>query len=87
MEQRKLARSSLWAAMVAMLAVTGCTESEQQQTGTASVTPGGEPTEWTYWGGDAAQTHFSPLTQITPENVSQLQPVWVYNPGTTGRGW
>jgi quinoprotein glucose dehydrogenase len=46
-----------------------------------------QPTEWKYWGADAAQTHFSPLTQITPENVSQLKPVWVYNPGTTGRGW
>ncbi len=46
-----------------------------------------QPTEWKYWGGDAAQTHFSPLTQITPGNVAQLKPVWVYNPGTTGRGW
>jgi glucose dehydrogenase len=45
------------------------------------------PTEWTVWGADAAQTHFSPLTQITPANVAQLKPVWVYNPGTTGRGW
>jgi glucose dehydrogenase len=43
--------------------------------------------EWTVWGGDPAQTHFSALTQITPANVSQLKPVWVYNPGTTGRGW
>jgi len=44
-------------------------------------------TEWTVWGGDPAQTHFSALTQITPANVAQLQPVWIYNPGTTGRGW
>jgi quinoprotein glucose dehydrogenase len=44
-------------------------------------------TEWTVWGGDAAQTHFSTLTQITPANVAQLKPVWIYNPGTTGRGW
>ena len=44
-------------------------------------------TEWKVWGGDGAQTHFSPLTQITPQNVSQLKPVWLYNPGTTGRGW
>ena len=43
--------------------------------------------EWKYWGGDINQTHFSPLTQITPANVAQLKPVWVYNPGTTGRGW
>ncbi len=46
-----------------------------------------QPTEWKVWGGDAAQTHFSPLTQITPLNVARLKPVWVYNPGTTGRGW
>ena len=46
-----------------------------------------QPTEWKVWGGDAAQTHFAPLTQITPQNVAQLRPVWVYNPGTTGRGW
>ena len=46
-----------------------------------------QPTEWKIWGGDPAQTHFSPLTQITPANVGQLKPVWVYNPGTTGRGW
>ena len=44
-------------------------------------------TEWTVWGGDPAQTHFSALTQITPANVAQLKPVWIYNPGTTGRGW
>jgi glucose dehydrogenase len=46
-----------------------------------------QATEWKYWGGDVAQTHFSPLTQLTPANVAQLKPVWVYNPGTTGRGW
>jgi len=44
-------------------------------------------TEWTVWGGDPAQSHFSSLTQITPANVAQLKPVWIYNPGTTGRGW
>jgi quinoprotein glucose dehydrogenase len=44
-------------------------------------------TEWTVWGGDLAQTHFSSLTQITTANVAQLKPVWIYNPGTTGRGW
>ena len=48
---------------------------------------GPAPTEWKVWGGDPAQTHFSTLSQITPQNVTQLRPVWVYNPGTTGRGW
>lgn len=46
-----------------------------------------QPTEWKAWGGDNARNHFSTLTQITPANVAQLKPVWVYDPGTTGRGW
>lgn len=43
--------------------------------------------EWTVWGGTNAQSHFSTLDQITPANVANLKPVWVYDPGTTGRGW
>ncbi len=39
------------------------------------------------WGGDGTRTHFSAAAQITPENVAQLKPVWIYDPGTTGRGW
>ena len=45
------------------------------------------PTEWKDWGGDAGRTHYSTLNQITPANVSQLKPVWIYDPGQTGRGW
>src|SRR4030095_10286985 len=29
----------------------------------------GKATDWKDWGGDAARTHFSPLTQITAANV------------------
>ena len=43
--------------------------------------------EWTAWGGDGAVTHFSPLTQITPANVAQLKPIWVYDSQSTGRSW
>ena len=53
----------------------------------ASVAAPAAPTEWKAWGGDNARNHFSPLAQITPANVAQLKPVWVYDPGTTGRGW
>ena len=47
----------------------------------------GNATDWKDWGGDAARTHFSPLTQITAANVSQLKPAWVWDPGTFGRSW
>ena len=43
--------------------------------------------DWTTWGRDAGQSRFSPLTQITPENVNELKPVWVYDPATLGSSW
>jgi quinoprotein glucose dehydrogenase len=32
--------------------------------------------EWRHWGGDTGTTHYSPLDQINPENVDQLEIVW-----------
>jgi quinoprotein glucose dehydrogenase len=48
-------------------------------------------TDWASYGHDAGGGRFSPLTQITPDNVSKLQLAWTYhmNPapqaGTSGR--
>lgn len=36
---------------------------------------------WEHWGGDAGGTRYSPLTQITPENVWALKPAWTYHIG------
>lgn len=44
--------------------------------------------DWPSYLGDNARSHFSPLKQITPRNVSQLQVAWTYNSGgarTDGR--
>src|SRR5947209_18079257 len=35
--------------------------------------------EWPTYGHDAGGMRFSPLTQITPANVSQLKVAWVYH--------
>ena len=32
--------------------------------------------EWRHWGGDAGTTHYSPLDQIHPGNVHELEIVW-----------
>jgi len=40
---------------------------------TQSPAPAGE---WRYYGGDAASTKYSPLAQITPANVKNLQVAW-----------
>jgi len=39
---------------------------------------------WLTFGGNYANHRFSPLAQITPENVAKLQPVWTFQTGTLG---
>src|ERR1700730_6304199 len=41
-------------------------------------TPPQRPVEWPYWGGDAAQTKYSTLDDITPANVRQLELAWTW---------
>jgi quinoprotein glucose dehydrogenase len=36
-------------------------------------------TEWPTYGHDRGGQRFSPLTQITPQNVANLKPAWVYH--------
>ena len=47
------------------------------QRGTPPPVPAGG--EWPTYGHDPGGMRFSPLTQITPANVAQLQPAWVYH--------
>ena len=35
--------------------------------------------EWRYYGGDAASSKFSPLTQINADNVNKLQQAWAWD--------
>ena len=42
---------------------------------------GGEA-EWAMYGLDNAETHYSPLTQITTANVKQLGLAWATDPGS-----
>ena len=43
-------------------------------------------TDWPYWGGDAKATRYSPLNQITPENVDQLEQVFTFHTGDLPEG-
>jgi quinoprotein glucose dehydrogenase len=42
--------------------------------------------QWPAYGGDAGGTRYSPLTQITRDNVSGLTPAWTYRTGELGAG-
>ncbi len=39
---------------------------------------GTENGEWSYWGGDAASSRYSPLAQIDAENFEDLEVQWVW---------
>ena len=45
-----------------------------------------DPERWLTYSGDYSGRRHSPLTQITPENVSRLRPIWTFQTGTTTRG-
>ncbi len=42
---------------------------------------GGQQGSWPVYGGSAANTHYSPLTQVDTANVGQLQKAWEYHTG------
>ena len=42
-----------------------------------------ESGDWPSYGRDPGAQRFSPLTQITPENVQRLQPAWSFDTGAT----
>lgn len=48
---------------------------------TASFAPGPKDGEWPSQGRDYANTRYSPLTQITTENVDQLRVAWSFSDG------
>ena len=42
--------------------------------------------DWPVYGGDANNTHYVTLDQISPENVSQLEVAWMYDTGDAFQG-
>jgi len=42
---------------------------------------GSNHSEWLMYGRDYLNQRFSPLTEITPENVAKLRPVWAFSTG------
>ncbi|APE45613.1 pyrroloquinoline quinone-dependent dehydrogenase (plasmid) [Sulfitobacter alexandrii] len=42
--------------------------------------------DWPFWGGDAQATRYSPLDQIQPQNVGQLEKVFTFHTGDMPEG-
>ncbi|WP_075220605.1 pyrroloquinoline quinone-dependent dehydrogenase [Acuticoccus yangtzensis] len=43
-------------------------------------------TDWPFWGGDANAQRYSPLDQITPQNVGRLEKAWTFHTGDLPTG-
>ncbi len=70
------ARPALLAVLLALAAAAGQNVLSGHQQGGATPVTGGD---WPTYGHDPGGMRFSPLDQITPANVSRLQPAWVYH--------
>lgn len=68
------AAAAIAAIFVGAYVISGSTA--QEAVPTPQATPSGE---WRHYGNDLGGSRFSPLTQLTPENVSGLKQAWVYN--------
>jgi quinoprotein glucose dehydrogenase len=69
-------RSRALVALLILLASAGVFVASQGPTATAA--------EWPAYGGGPEQTRYSPLTQITTDNVKRLAVAWSYDTGETG---
>ncbi|MBK7947638.1 MAG: pyrroloquinoline quinone-dependent dehydrogenase [Deltaproteobacteria bacterium] len=67
-------RSLVLVALALGLALAGCRSEETGETGAQSA-------DWPYYGGDEGGQRHSPLTQISPANVDQLEVAWTYHTG------
>jgi alcohol dehydrogenase (cytochrome c) len=64
------------------LAIGAVAFAHAQQIGANDLLRGlADPSRWLTYSGDYASTRHSPLTQITPENVARLTPVWTFDSG------
>src|SRR5215813_11777654 len=74
------APASLWAPCLLLLAATVAGASPTLATDDGTVA------DWPNYGRDAGGSRYSPLTQITPQNVPTLQVAWTYRTGDIADG-
>lgn len=91
-------RTGTFAGLVYVVAIVGIFYSGWQVTGSRFVhrqpvpaqsgdvqATSPESNDWRYYGRTEAGQRYSPLTQITPANVSQLKPAWEFHTGDVMR--
>jgi quinoprotein glucose dehydrogenase len=64
-----------------------CADGVVQPSAPAPKVESGANTEWHHYGNDLGGTRFSPVAQITPDNVGQLKEAWRMQTGGIGMGF
>src|SRR3982074_3836226 len=59
---------------------------EQQAAAKSKQENSGARTDWATYNGDVTGDHYSPLNQITTDNVQRLKQVWRFDAGDAGCG-
>src|ERR1700761_276437 len=82
---RKRRRRLLWPTMICAVACAGGAQhSIDTQSGSRETRPPAR--DWPVYGGQKADDHYSPLTQINRGNVGKLAVAWTYDTGEKGVG-
>ena len=74
-------RQGLGVAGIALLLLSACGKSTHEAAESTAQADTGAEAGWPVFGGDAGGQRFSPLRQITLDNVDQLQVAWEYHTG------
>ncbi len=69
------AAASCWGLALAVSSALACGEAAPPRA------RGAPAVGWSHWGGDAAGTRFSPLDEIAPANVGELERAWTFRTG------
>jgi quinoprotein glucose dehydrogenase len=70
-------------AVVLALLGAGCSRESPGPAHAATPAPGATTAEWTAYGGDALGARFSPLAEVTRDNVTLLAVAWTFRTGET----
>jgi len=70
-------------AIVLALLGAGCSSESPGPADAATPAPGAATAEWTAYGGDALGARFSPLAEVTRDNVTSMVVAWTFRTGET----
>src|SRR5260370_30805591 len=82
MLHKSFRRSTLAAAAVLLLTITGCSHATQEVDAAALRAADADSANWLTYGRTYSEQRFSPLKQIDEQSVSKLGLAWSYDLGT-----